>query len=805
MKINTRTRRTALNLFMLAALLAATLGMPTNALAVQPANDAIFAAVAITSLPATLTMSDDDFNDAINGAGDPNVCGFGNPGVHTIWYSLIPTSYGKATIDTFGSSFDTIVAVWTYNNGVFQSIACNDDSTTGVQSEIKNLQLLAGTKYYIEVVQYTSGAAPVKEQDRPVTPSLVSNYMTLNVSFSQDLNIGEPGIKYDDKHSIFAYSGNWLNANSVKAYSGSFKLSKVVGNSATVSFAGTQFKVYYTKYIQYGNLELYLDGSLTPLDTINQVGSTAYAFQQVYVSPVFADGIHTLQLKHGTKYVTIDAIEFIGAPDLIPPAAITDLAAAPGAAYGSVDLSWTASGDDGIDGIAKYYEVRYSTSPINSEGTWSAATPVTSGVPTPKPSGQAETMTVTGLGLNLTYYFAVKVFDEPAPDSTGSGLSNSASAATVGPPPSGPGAYDDKLDADKWLYTGPWTQINAPSAYMQAYRWSNMIGISSAAFVFTGDKFTLLYIANSSGGVVAVRVDGVSVGTINMKSSFTKYNQKFVYSVSPGDHTVQFILMSGNRIYVDGILIESSGPIEPPDLIPPAAITDLAAAPGAAYGSVDLSWTASGDDGTVGTASSYDVRYSTSPINSEGAWSAATPVTSGVPTPKPSGQPEAMTVSGLAPNMTYYFAIRVLDEAAPDPTPSGLSNLVSAFVSGPPPSGPGAYDDKLDADKWIYVGAWTQTNTIKAYQNSFSWASAGSSASFAFTGATKFTLLYLANSAGGVVDVRVDGVSVGTINMKSSFPKYNQKFVYSVSPGDHTVQFVLLSGNRIYVDGILIE
>lgn len=557
MKTNTRTTRTALNLFILLALLAAALGMPTHVYAVQPSNDSIFAAVAITSVPSTLTMSDDDFNDAINGAGDPNVCGYGNPGVHTIWYSFIPTSYGKANIDTLGSSFDTIVAVWTYNGGVFQAIACNDDATTGLHSEIKNLQMLAGTKYYIEVIQYTSGGAPEKELDRPVDPALISNYMTLNVSFSQDLTIGEPGIKYDDKSTIFTYTGSWLTVNSAKAYAGSFKLSKVIGNSASLTFAGNQFKLYYTKYIQYGKLKIFLDGSTTPLVELNQAGSTTYAYQQVYTSPVFDDGIHTLQLKHDTKQVSIDAIEFLAPPDLVPPSAVTDLTAVTGATYGSVDLTWTASGDDGTDGVAKYYEVRYSTSPISNESAWSSATPITSGVPTPKPSGQTETMSVTGFAPNLTYHFAVKVFDEPAPDSTGSGVSNSASATTSGPPPAPAGSYDDKLHADKWVYIGTWTTVNTTSAFGgNSYRWTNVIG-NSASFVFNGAKFTFIYTAASNGGTVDVRLDGVSVGTINMKSSITRYKQKFIYNVPvPGNHTVQFVLITAGRITVDGIIIE---------------------------------------------------------------------------------------------------------------------------------------------------------------------------------------------------------------------------------------------------------
>lgn len=382
--------------------------------------------------------------------------------------------------------------------------------------------------------------------------------MTLNLGYEETVNVAEPGIKYDDKSTVFTYLGTWLNVNATTAYARSFKLSKTLGNTATITFAGNQFKLYYTKYIQYGRLDMFLDGSDTPLAQLTQTGTSTYAYQQVYTSPVFDDGVHTLVLKHGTKYVSIDAIEFFGPPDVVPPAAITDLAGTPGATYGSVDLTWTASGDDDTDGTAKYYEVRYSTSPISDETAWSAATPITSGVPTPKPSGQTETMSVGGFAPNLTYHFAVKVFDEPAPDSTGSGLSNSASATTSGPPPVGAGTYDDKLDAANWVYVGTWTTVNTTStqAYKNSYRWANVIGVSSASFVFNGSKFSLLYTATSAGGTVDVRVDGVSVGTINMKSSVTRYKQKSIWTVSAGIHTVQFILISGSRILVDGIIIE---------------------------------------------------------------------------------------------------------------------------------------------------------------------------------------------------------------------------------------------------------
>ncbi len=82
------------------------------------------------------------------------------------------------------------------------------------------------------------------------------------------------------------------------------------------------------------------------------------------------------------------------------------------------------------------------------------------------------------------------------------------------------------------------------------------------------------------------------------------------------------------------------------------------------------------DDGHTGTATTYDLRFSLSPIDAN-TWGAATRV-SGEPLPSPAGQPESFTVDSLDPGTTYYFALKVADEAS---NWSALSNLASASTT----------------------------------------------------------------------------------------------------------------------------
>ncbi len=99
-----------------------------------------------------------------------------------------------------------------------------------------------------------------------------------------------------------------------------------------------------------------------------------------------------------------------------------------------------------------------------------------------------------------------------------------------------------------------------------------------------------------------------------------------------------------------------------PDLLPPAAITDLSLMAGSFPGDVILHWTATGDDGAVGQATRYEVRWDVTPILTEDDWAnSALPVDGPYPAPAAAGTAQEMTAH-FAPGVTLYFAVKACDE-----------------------------------------------------------------------------------------------------------------------------------------------
>ena len=124
----------------------------------QPApvpNDDIRSAQEITSQPFADSR---DMRAATSAPDDPLLPCISGQGSHSAWYGYVPSSDGTLTANTFGSDYDTLLAVWSGQPGALQNAACNDNSGGGLQSSVQ-VGVTAGKSYYIEVAGPTADAA----------------------------------------------------------------------------------------------------------------------------------------------------------------------------------------------------------------------------------------------------------------------------------------------------------------------------------------------------------------------------------------------------------------------------------------------------------------------------------------------------------------------------------------------------------------------------------------------------------------------------------------------------------------------
>jgi hypothetical protein len=396
-------------------------------------------------------------------------------------------------------------------------------------------------------------------------------------------------------------------------------------------------------------------------DLSMQISNRAGEHDKTTSVTVSSDGVLSIKVSRPTgDAAAICGLDLTsGAPDTTPPAAITTLAVA-GQTTTQVMLRWTAPADDnGAGGKVASYDVRYSTSSIN-EGNWASAAQA-SGEPTPANPGTQENFTVNGLAPSTTYYFAVKSADAASPPNV-SPLSNVVSAATQAPDVTAPAAVTNLaasvIDTNQliltWSASGDDGSTGTASVYDLRYSTSPITDepTFAAATAVTG-----LPAPRAVGAAETFTVTGLAAAT------------RYYFALKVGDEVPNW---SGLSNVVDVTTL-------PPDVTPPAAITDLAAS-NIEPNMLTLNWTAPGDDGNSGTAVAYDVRYSTSEIT-EANWDTATQL-AGEPAPKPAGGAEHFTVGGLQPNMTYYFAIKTSDNGVP-PNVSALSNVLSITTLPP--------------------------------------------------------------------------------------------------------------------------
>ncbi len=113
--------------------------------------------------------------------------------------------------------------------------------------------------------------------------------------------------------------------------------------------------------------------------------------------------------------------------------------------------------------------------------------------------------------------------------------------------------------------------------------------------------------------------------------------------------------------------------------------------------SLVVRWTAPGDDGNVGTAAYYELRVAMSPLTPSNFLNGL--VVPGTPDPSPAGTRQTFVVRGLTRGVTYWLAMRTMDETG---NWSAVSNIVR-FDWPPdaaPPAAPNGFAGAL-ATGWV--------------------------------------------------------------------------------------------------------
>jgi len=420
-------------------------------------------------------------------------------------------------------------------------------------------------------------------------------------------------------------------------------------------------------------------------------------------------------------YIDDQWLTISGTVDQTPPAKITNLSVTD-LSTTSVTLSWTATGDDGNIGNLSGQEVAYSTDSL-SVANWAGLSPLT--ITDLVEPGSQQTFTVSDLASGVNYFFAVRAGDEAdnwspvsnivsatptqilivdIPDPVleyliraildksegdilasematitqiiGGGVSDltglqycvnlvhlvlDTSAVSTLVPVIGLNKLE-RLHITKGLLSDLTPLSNLSNLILLNLSEHSISDITPLSGLGTLEQ---LYLDMNSIEDIGALVNLSNLSRVSLQNNQISDIQPLVNNSGIGSGDI--IWLNGNPLSTTSSreripLLEERGVTvhHDTDTTSPAPINDFSVVDNT-ENSLTFQWTATGDDGNLGTASQYDMRYALN-LDTIFTWSSATQVT-GEPTPQPAGSIEIFTVGGLEPEVTYFFGLLAADEA----------------------------------------------------------------------------------------------------------------------------------------------
>jgi hypothetical protein len=132
------------------------IAFPAAALAAPPANDSFANSVVISAGGGQVSGTN---VEATKETGEPNHDG--KLGGKSVWWTWTPSTGSSVTIDTIGSNFDTVLAIYTGTSvNALTPVASNDDAAGGFTSRVA-FTAIAGTAYRIAVDGYDGDSGSI--------------------------------------------------------------------------------------------------------------------------------------------------------------------------------------------------------------------------------------------------------------------------------------------------------------------------------------------------------------------------------------------------------------------------------------------------------------------------------------------------------------------------------------------------------------------------------------------------------------------------------------------------------------------
>jgi hypothetical protein len=118
---------------------------------------------------------------AVKDDGEPNHCGI--PGGASYWFSYAPPASGELYLNTDGSSYDTVLAVYTATGPTYADLvlqACDNNSGTNGRTSSLHFTATGSVNYYVVVDGVNAATGTVRLNYKLLVPLVISNAAMTN-------------------------------------------------------------------------------------------------------------------------------------------------------------------------------------------------------------------------------------------------------------------------------------------------------------------------------------------------------------------------------------------------------------------------------------------------------------------------------------------------------------------------------------------------------------------------------------------------------------------------------------------------